>query len=66
MFRIFLVLAIIAIGFDAVVHQGFYTRNIWTNLVSLTDSAVTGAKQLTENAREENRQPSSPSSTPSN
>ncbi len=55
MFRIVLVLAVLAIGFDAVVHQGLYTRNVWTNLVSLTDSAVNGAKRLTESAREENR-----------
>lgn len=53
MFRILLILAVLAIGYDAVVHQGTYTRNIWTNLVSLTDSAVQGAKQLGQNAREE-------------
>jgi hypothetical protein len=55
MFRIILVLALIAVGYDAVVHQGFYTRNIWTNVVNLTDSAVNGARQLGQNAREESR-----------
>lgn len=55
MFRILLVLAVLAIGYDAVVHQGVYTRNLWTNLVSFTNSATEGAKQLVQNAREENR-----------
>ncbi len=53
MFRILLVLAVIAIGYDAIVHQGLYTRNVWTSVVGFTDSAVTGAKQLGQNAREE-------------
>lgn len=53
MFRIILVLAVLAIGYDAVVHQGIYTRNIWTNLVSLTNSAAEGARQLGQSAREE-------------
>lgn len=55
MSRIILVLLVLAIGYDAVVHQGSYTRNIWANLVSLTDSAIEGAKQLGQNMREENR-----------
>ena len=53
MLRILLIIAVIAIGYDAVVHQGFYTRNAWASVVGLTDSAVTGAKQLGQNAREE-------------
>ncbi|HEY5793390.1 MAG TPA: hypothetical protein VIU82_00120 [Bosea sp. (in: a-proteobacteria)] len=53
MFRILLIIAVIAIGYDAVVHQGHYTRNVWTSVVGLTDSAVTSAKQLGQNAREE-------------
>ena len=53
MFRILLIIAVIAIGYDAVVHQGLYTRNMWTSLVGLTDSAVTSAKQLGQSAREE-------------
>ncbi|PTM42301.1 hypothetical protein [Bosea sp. 124] len=53
MFRILLIIAVIAIGYDAVAHQGFYTRNAWASVVGLTDSAVTGAKQLGQNAREE-------------
>ncbi|RDJ27182.1 hypothetical protein DWF00_09305 [Bosea caraganae] len=55
MFRLILIIAVLAIGYDAVVHQGAYTRNTWTNLVALTDSAVSGAKQLGQNAREENQ-----------
>jgi hypothetical protein len=57
MFRVLLIIALIAVGYDAVVHQGFYTRNIWTNVVSLTESAVNGAKQLGQNAREERPAP---------
>ena len=53
MFRILLLLAVIAIGYDAVVHQGLYTRNAWTSIVELTDSAMSGARQLGQNAREE-------------
>lgn len=57
MFRVLLVIALIAVGYDAVVHQGAYTRNIWTNLVELTDSVVNGARQLGQSASEENRTP---------
>jgi hypothetical protein len=53
MFRILLIIAVIAIGYDAVVHQGHYTRNVWTSVVGLTDSAVTSARQLGQSAREE-------------
>jgi hypothetical protein len=53
MFRILLIIAVIAIGYDAVVHQGLYTRNVWTSVVGLTDSAVTSAKQIGQSAREE-------------
>jgi len=53
MFRILLVVAVIAIGYDAVVHQGMYTRSIWTSLVGLTDSAVSGAKDLGREVRED-------------
>ncbi|HEV7260958.1 MAG TPA: hypothetical protein VGN82_24475 [Bosea sp. (in: a-proteobacteria)] len=51
--RILLIIAVIAIGYDAVVHQGHYTRSIWTSVVGLTDSAVTSAKQIGQSAREE-------------
>ena len=37
MFRILLIIAVIAIGYDAVVHQGHYTRNVWTSVVGLTE-----------------------------
>lgn len=53
MFRILLIIAVIAIGYDAVVHQGLYTRNAWTSIVGLTDSAVTSARQLGQDARED-------------
>lgn len=53
MFRILLLVAVILIGYDAIAHQGIYTRNVWTSIVGLTDSAVTGAKQLGQEAREE-------------
>lgn len=53
MFRILLIIAVVAIGYDAVVHQGLYTRNAWASVVGLTDSAVTSAKQLGQDAREE-------------
>lgn len=58
MLRIILVLVILALGYDAVAHQGSYTRNIWTNLVGLTDSAMNGAKQLGDNAPAETPPPS--------
>lgn len=53
MFRILLIIAVIAIGYDAVVHQGLYTRNAWTSIVGLTDSAVNSARQLGQNTRED-------------
>jgi hypothetical protein len=53
MFRILLIIAVIAIGYDAVAHQGYYTRSVWTRVVGLTDSAVTSAKQIGQSAREE-------------
>lgn len=55
MFRLLLVILVLAIGYDAVVHQGAYTRNAWASIVGVTDSAVTGAKQLGERARDETR-----------
>ncbi len=53
MFRLLLIIAVLAIGYDAIVHQGAYTRSAWTSLVSVTDSAVAGARQLGQSAREE-------------
>ncbi len=46
MFRILLLIAVIAIGYDAVVHQGAYTRGIWSNVVGLTNSAVSDVRDL--------------------
>ena len=51
MFRILLVIAVVAIGYDAVVHQGAYTRDAWNSIVRLTGSSVEGAKELGERAR---------------
>ncbi len=53
MLRILLIIAVLVIGYDAVVYQGANTRAAWTGLVGLTDSAVAGAKQLSQNVREE-------------
>jgi hypothetical protein len=55
MFRLLLIIAVIAIGYDAVVHQGAYTRNAWTSVVGITDSAVSSARQFGGGAREETR-----------
>lgn len=55
MFRLLLIIAVLAIGYDAVVHEGAYTRNAWTSVVGITGSAMSGAKQIGERAREETR-----------
>lgn len=56
MFRILLLVAVIAIGYDAIVHHGLYTRNAWSSVVGITDSAISGARQLGDGVRDENRQ----------
>lgn len=53
MFRILLLVAVILIGYDAIANQGLYTRNAWASVVGLTESAVTSAKQLGQDTREE-------------
>jgi hypothetical protein len=55
--RILLVILVLAIGYDAVVHEGANTRNVWASLVSFAGSAVSGAREMTE-PREEPRAPS--------
>jgi len=55
MFRLLLIIAVLAIGYDAVVHQGAYTRNAWTSAVGVTESAVTSAKQFGDRTRDDNR-----------
>jgi hypothetical protein len=55
MFRLLLIIAVLAIGYDAVVHQGAYTRHAWASVVGATDSAMTQAKRLGDNVREETR-----------
>ncbi len=54
MFRLLLIIVVIAIGYDAVVHQGLYTRNVWASVVGLTDSAVSSARELGQPTREDN------------
>ena len=53
MFRILLLVAVILIGYDAIAHQGLYTRNAWDSVVGLTESAVTSARQLGQDTRGE-------------
>lgn len=51
MFRILLLIALVAVGYDAVVHQGAYTRGIWSNMVGLTNSAVSDVRDLRPDSR---------------
>lgn len=51
MFRLLLVIIVLVVGYDAVVHQGAYTREAWNGIVGLTDSSVEGAKRLGERTR---------------
>lgn len=53
--RLLLIIAVLAIGYDAVVHQGAYTRNAWTSVVGVTDSAVKNAREFGRDVREEPR-----------
>lgn len=53
MFRILLVLAVIAVGYDAIVHQGTYTRQTWDGVVGMSQSVIGGAKHLGSEIREE-------------
>lgn len=46
MFRVLLVILVLIIGYDAVVHQGAYTRQAWDGIARLTNSAIEGAKGL--------------------
>jgi len=50
-FRLLLVIIVLVVGYDAVVHQGAYTRDAWNSIVRLTSSSVEGAKELGERAR---------------
>lgn len=55
MFRLLLVIIVLVVGYDAVVHQGAYTRETWNSIVRLTDSSVEGAKQLGGRVRDDAR-----------
>ena len=55
MFRLLLIIIVLVVGYDAVVHQGAYTREAWNGIVRLTDSSIDGAKQLGERVRDESR-----------
>jgi hypothetical protein len=46
MFRILLIIVVLAIGYDAVMHQGAYTRSIWDNIVGLVTSARNDAQKI--------------------
>jgi len=52
-FRVILIILVLVIGYDAVVHQGAYTREAWNSIARLTGSAVEGAKDLGQRARDE-------------
>lgn len=58
MFRILLIIAVIAIGYDAVVYQGAYTRSAWSSVVGVTEHATDKAREIGNSAREEIRQQS--------
>lgn len=51
MFRVLLIIIVLVVGYDAIVHQGAYTRDVWNSIVRLTGSSVEGAKELGERAR---------------
>ncbi|MGX5734477.1 hypothetical protein [Bosea thiooxidans] len=53
MFRVFLIILVLVIGYDAVVHQGAYTREAWNSITRLTGSAVEGAKELGQRTRDD-------------
>jgi len=53
MFRILLVIAVIAIGYDAIVHQGAYTRDLWYKAVGATERVVDEAKRVGQRAPDE-------------
>jgi len=50
-FRLLLIIIVLIVGYDAVVHQGAYTRDAWNSIARLTSSSVEGAKELGERAR---------------
>lgn len=53
MFRLLLIIAVVAIGYDAVIHHGAYTRNAWDSVVGITGSAVDSAKQLGDRVKDD-------------
>lgn len=55
MLRILLVIAVIAIGYDAIVYQGAYTRSAWASVVGATEHASDKAREIGQNARDEIR-----------
>lgn len=56
MSRILLTVLVLAIGYDAVVHEGAYTRSIWSSVVGLTGAAVDSVRQHSD--QNDNRPPS--------
>ncbi|MGO4175161.1 hypothetical protein [Bosea sp. TAF32] len=57
MFRLLLIILVLVIGYDAVAHQGAYTREAWNAVTRLTGSAIEGAKGLGERARDDANAP---------
>lgn len=55
MLRILLIVAVIAIGYDAVVYHGAYTRSAWASVVGATEHATDKAREIGQNAREDIR-----------
>lgn len=55
MFRLLLLILVLVIGYDAIAHQGAYSRQAWDSIVRLTDSSVEGARQLGQRARDDMR-----------
>ena len=53
MFRVLLLIIVLVVGYDAIVHQGAYTRDAWNSIVRLTQSSVEGAKDLGERKHQE-------------
>ena len=51
MLSLLLIIIVLVVGYDAIVHQGAYTRDAWNSIVRLTGSSVEGARELGERAR---------------
>ena len=50
MFRLLLIIIVLVVGYDAIVHQGAYTRDLWSKAVGATERVVDEAKRVGEPA----------------